>query len=203
MFTGLIETLGEVVSLEVKPTGARLRIASAVATEDAREGDSICVNGVCLTALDISGGSFAADLAPETLARTNLGEMAAGMAVNLERSLLPTARLGGHILQGHVDGVGIVAELRELGEGNWWITVEVPEELERYLVFKGSIAIDGISLTVAAVEGRRVSVTLIPHTWKHTNLSRRREGDRVNLETDVIAKYVEKMLSRIVLPEKH
>ncbi|MBZ2186338.1 MAG: riboflavin synthase [Bryobacter sp.] len=203
MFTGLIETLGEVVSLEVKPTGARLRIASAVATEDAREGDSICVNGVCLTALDISGGSFAADLAPETLARTNLGELAAGMAVNLERSLLPTARLGGHILQGHVDGVGIVAELRELGEGNWWITVEVPEELERYLVLKGSIAIDGISLTVAAVEGRRVSVTLIPHTWKHTNLSRRREGDRVNLETDVIAKYVEKMLSRIVLPEKH
>jgi riboflavin synthase len=203
MFTGLIETVGEVVSLEVKPTGARLRIASAMVTEDAQEGDSICVNGVCLTALDISGGSFAADLAPETLARTNLGEMAAGMAVNLERSLLPTARLGGHILQGHVDGVGIVAELRELGEGNWWITVEVPEELERYLVFKGSIAIDGISLTVAAVEGRRVSVTLIPHTWTHTNLSRRRVGDRVNLETDVIAKYVEKMLSRIVLPEKH
>jgi riboflavin synthase len=203
MFTGLIETVGEVMGLEPRTAGARLRIGSALITGDAKEGDSICVNGVCLTALDIREGSFAADLAPETLARTNLGELAAGMAVNLERSLLPTARLGGHILQGHVDGVGEVVELRELGGGNWWITVEAPEELERYLVFKGSIAIDGISLTVAAVEGRRVSVTLIPHTWTHTNLSWRKVGDRVNLETDVIAKYVEKMLSRIALPEKH
>lgn len=200
MFTGLIETVGEVREIEMRPTGARLRIGSALVTEDAKEGDSICVNGVCLTALDLREASFVADLAPETLKRTNLGELKVGDAVNLERSLLPTARLGGHILQGHVDGVGQIVELRELGEGNWWITVEVPEELERYLVFKGSIAIDGISLTVAAVEGRRVSVTLIPHTWTHTNLSRRKVGDRVNLETDVIAKYVEKMLAKIVLP---
>jgi riboflavin synthase len=115
--------------------------------------------------------------------------------------LVPTTRLGGHMLQGHVDGVGRIVELRELGEGNWWLGVEVPEELERYLVFKGSIAIDGISLTVASVEGRLVGVTIIPHTWTHTNLGRHQVGDAVNLETDVIAKYVEKMLSHIRLPK--
>lgn len=200
MFTGLIETLGAVVAFTPQPTGARLRISSPAALADAHTGDSICVNGVCLTALDISDGAFSADLAPETLARTNLSTLKPGDVVNLERSLLPTTRLGGHILQGHVDGVGTITDLRELGEGNWWITVEVPAELERYVVFKGSIAIDGISLTVAQVEGRNVSVTLIPHTWTHTNLHRRSIGDRINLETDVIAKYVEKMLSNITIP---
>jgi riboflavin synthase len=201
MFTGLIEALGEVVSFTKQPTGAKLRIACAAVTADAKEGDSICVNGVCLTALEIKEGAFTADLAPETLARTNLSTLAVGSAVNLERSLLPTTRLGGHMLQGHVDGVGRIAELRELGEGNWWLGVEVPVELERYLVFKGSIAIDGISLTVASVEGRLVGVTIIPHTWTHTNLGRHQVGDLVNLETDVIAKYVEKMLSHISLPK--
>jgi riboflavin synthase len=201
MFTGLIEALGEVVYFTEQPTGAKLRIACAAVTVDAKEGDSICVNGVCLTALEIQEGAFTADLAPETLARTNLSTLGVGSVVNLERSLLPTTRLGGHMLQGHVDGVGRIVELRELGEGNWWLGVEVPEELERYLVFKGSIAIDGISLTVASVEGRLVGVTIIPHTWTHTNLGRHQVGDAVNLETDVIAKYVEKMLSHIRLPK--
>lgn len=200
MFTGLIEALGDVVAFTPQATGARLRIHSPEVAGDAREGDSICVNGVCLTAVEIGDGAFSADLAPETIARTGLSFLKTGDVVNLERSLLPTTRLGGHILQGHVDGVGSIVELNDLGEGNWWLTIEVPGELERYLVFKGSIAIDGISLTVATVEGRRVGVTLIPHTWMHTNLQQRVVGDRVNLETDVIAKYVEKMLSHIVIP---
>jgi riboflavin synthase len=195
MFTGLIEGLGEVLL-----SGARMRVRAPEIVEGAKEGDSICVNGVCLTALEIADGAFSADLAPETLRRTNLGELKAGDVVNLERSLLPTARLGGHILQGHVDGVGSIVELRDLGAGNWWLTIEVPAELERYLVFKGSIAIDGISLTVASVEGRRVGVTIIPHTWTHTNLGRRDLGAKINLETDVIAKYVEKMLGNIQVP---
>jgi riboflavin synthase len=201
MFTGLIEGLGNVVAFTPQPTGARLRIHAPNLLEDAHEGDSICVNGVCLTALDIAEGAFSADLAPETLARTSLASLATGDLVNLERSLLPTTRLGGHILQGHVDGVGSIVELKELGEGNWWLTIEVPTELERYLVFKGSIAIDGISLTVASVTGPHVGVTIIPHTWTHTNLHRHKPGDKVNLETDVIAKYVEKMLGAISLPK--
>jgi len=201
MFTGLVEALGEVIANTPQSTGARLRIHAPDIVEDAAEGDSICVNGVCLTALAIGELAFSADLAPETRARTNLSTLKPGDRVNLERSLLPTTRLGGHILQGHVDGVGSIVELKDLGEGNWWLTIEVPNELERYLVFKGSIAIDGISLTVASVEGCRVGVTLIPHTWAHTNLQRRVIGDRVNLETDVIAKYVEKMLSHISLPK--
>lgn len=197
MFTGLVETTGTVLAIEPKETGTRLRIHAPLVTEDATEGDSICVSGVCLTALDINAGSFAADLAPETLARTSLGALAPGSRVNLERSLLATARLGGHIMQGHVDGVAHLVERRELGDGNWWITVEVPAELERYVVFKGSIALDGISLTVAAVEGARVSAAIIPHTWTHTTLSDRKLGDGVNVEVDVVAKYVEKLLSHV------
>ncbi len=200
MFTGLIETLGVVEDFQLLPTGASLRIKAPDILADAHQGDSICVNGVCLTAIDLTADSFRADLAPETLARTNLSTLQPQSRVNLERSLLPTTRLGGHILQGHVDGVGKLVSLRELGEGNWWLDVEVPAELERYLVFKGSIAIDGISLTVAAVAGRLVSVTIIPHTYTHTNLQFRHAGDPVNLETDVIAKYVEKMLSKVQLP---
>jgi riboflavin synthase len=200
MFTGLIETLGVVEEFQILPTGASLRIQAPDILADAHPGDSICVNGVCLTALDLKADSFRADLAPETLARTNLSTLQPQSRVNLERALLPTTRLGGHILQGHVDGVGTLVNLRELGQGNWWLEVEVPEQLERYLVFKGSIAIDGISLTVAAVAGRIVSVTIIPHTYTHTNLQFRKAGDPINLETDVIAKYVEKMLGKIQLP---
>lgn len=194
MFTGLIEAVGEVVALTPRPTGARLTVVSRYIVSDAKEGDSICVNGVCLTALDVDAQTFTADLAPETLARTSLGQLKAGDAANLERSLLPTTRLGGHILQGHVDGTGVIDSIVELGDGNWWLTVNVPPELDRYIVFKGSIAIEGISLTVASIESLKLGVTIIPHTWTHTNLQTHKAGNRVNLETDVIARYVEKML---------
>ncbi len=193
MFTGLVESVGRIASIEAKGTGMRMRFLAPEILGDQKEGDSISVSGVCLTALDIRDGSFAADLAPETLARTSLGQLRVGSGVNLERALLASARLGGHIMQGHVDGVARVAEISELGDGNWWVGVDVPDELERYVVFKGSIALDGISLTVARVEGRRVSVAIIPHTWARTTLRERAVGDLVNVEVDVVAKYVERL----------
>lgn len=193
MFTGLVESVGRIVAMEPRAQGMRMRFAAPEILGDQREGDSICVSGVCLTALDLREGSFAADLAPETLARTSLGQLRVGSGVNLERALLASARLGGHILQGHVDGVARVVEMRELGDGNWWLGVEVDAALERYIVHKGSVALDGISLTVAQIEGARVSVAIIPHTWRHTTLQERQVGDRVNVEVDVVAKYVEKL----------
>jgi len=200
MFTGIIEELGTVASLETRSAGARLRIRCARVLEDATEGCSIAVNGVCLTALDPRPDSFAADLAPETLSRSNLGDLRAGSRVNLERPLAPTGRLSGHIVQGHIDGTGELLSLDPLGDGNWWLRLNVPPELDRYLVFKGSIAIDGISLTIAALEGQVLSVTIIPHTYQNTSLAARRPGDRLNLECDIIAKHVEKLLSRIEAP---
>lgn len=199
MFTGLIEEVGRVESLQPRGEGARLHIGCAVVASDAREGDSICVGGVCLTALDVTKEGFSADVAPETMLRTSLGDLRAGALVNLERSLAAGARLGGHIVQGHVDGTGSLRSLTELGDGNWWLEIDLPDELERYVVFKGSIAIDGISLTVAAIEGNLLSVTILPHTWEHTALRDRAPGARVNLETDVLAKYVEKMLARLAV----
>ena len=153
-----------------------------------------------LTALDLKSGSFAADVAPETMRRTNIGDLRAGSLVNLERPLSPQSRLSGHIVQGHVDGTGVLESLETVGSGNWWLRVRVPDELDRYLVFKGSIAIDGISLTIAAIEGGVMSVTIIPHTYEQTNLKNKRPGDRVNLECDVLAKHVEKLLQRITMP---
>jgi riboflavin synthase len=199
MFTGLVEAIGQVVAMEPRAVGLRLRVRAAEVLGDAKVGDSICVSGVCLTAVEIAGDEFSADLAPETLRRTSLGNLVVGGTVNLERSLAAGGRLGGHMMQGHVDGLARIVELRELGEGNWWVTVEVPEELERYVVFKGSIALDGISLTVAAVEGRKVSVAIVPHTWSHTTLSAKEVGAMVNVEVDVVAKYVEKMLSAVAI----
>lgn len=193
MFTGLVESVGRIVAMEPRAQGMRMRFAAPEILGDQREGDSICVSGVCLTALDLREGSFAADLAPETLARTSLGQLRVGSGVNLERALLASARLGGHILQGHVDGVARVVEMRELGDGNWWLGVEVDAALERYIVHKGSVALDGISLTVAQIEGARVSGAIIPHTWRHTTLQERQVGDRVNVEVDVVAKYVDKL----------
>ena len=195
MFTGIVEELGSVHSLEQRPTGARLRVRCSTVLSDAAEGSSIAVNGVCLTALDIQDGSFAADLAPETLRRTNLGDLRERSIVNLERPLLATGRLSGHVVQGHVDGTGEFLGMEALGDDNWWLTIRVPAELDKYVVYKGSLAIDGISLTVAAVENRVVSVTIIPHTYELTTLRGYKSGDRVNLECDVLAKFVEKMLS--------
>lgn len=195
MFTGIIEELGTIVSLEARPAGARLRVSCSTVLSDLTEGASIAVNGVCLTALAIGSDSFAADLAPETLERSNLGDLAAGSRVNLERPVTPATRLSGHIVQGHVDATGVIEALDELGGGNWWLKLRVPAALDRYLVHKGSIAVDGISLTIAALEAALVSVTIIPHTVTHTTLGFAKVGTRLNIEVDVLAKHVEKLLT--------
>lgn len=189
MFTGIIEETGQ-----VETTGPRFRVNCGTVLSDAFEGSSISVNGCCLTALDLKPNSFTADLAPETLARTNLGDLQPGALVNLERPLLPTTRLSGHIVQGHIDGTAELISLEPLRDGNWWLRIRVPDNLARYLVFKGSIAIDGISLTIASTESTELSATIIPHTYTHTNLHTKKPGDRLNIECDVLAKHVEKIL---------
>ena len=189
MFTGIIEEVGV-----VSQPGSRLVVQCRKVLEDATEGASIAVNGVCLTALDLQPNSFAADLAPETLKRSNLGDLVAGSRVNLERPLLPTSRLSGHIVQGHVDAAAHILALDALDDRNWWLRIRLPENLERFFVEKGSIAIDGISLTIAEVHGPEIAVTIIPHTYEHTSLRTHKPGDRVNIEVDVIAKHVEKLL---------
>jgi riboflavin synthase len=194
MFTGIVEELGVVEEMERRGAGARLRVRCKEVLGDAFAGASISVNGVCLTAVDLRAGSFAADVAPETMARTNLGDLRAGRKVNLERPVAAGGRLGGHIVQGHVDGTGEFLGLELIGNDNWWLRVGVPEEVDRYLVWKGSVAIDGISLTVASIEKRVLGVTVIPHTMANTTLGGYQAGERVNLETDVLAKYVEKLM---------
>jgi riboflavin synthase len=192
MFTGIIEELGTV---EAPPPRLRVRCSTVLA--DSAEGSSIAVNGVCLTALDLRPDSFAADVAPETLRRSNLGALRAGSRVNLERPLSPSGRLSGHIVQGHVDGTGEFLALDSLGAENWWLRIRVPAELDPYLVYKGSIAIDGISLTIAALEADVLSVTIIPHTYRNTTLGGYRPGALVNLECDVLAKHVAKLLAKL------
>jgi len=202
LFTGIVEELGVVASLVPQPAGARLEVKCALVLQDLKRGSSIAVNGVCLTAVELSQNSFAADLAPETLRRSNLGDLASGSRVNLERPLAPTDRLSGHIVQGHVDGTGEFLSLEELGSENWWLKIRVPAELDRYLVFKGSIAIDGISLTIASLERDVLGVTIIPHTYHVTTLATYKPGARVNLECDVLAKHVEKLLQSLEYPGK-
>lgn len=199
MFTGIIEELGRVGSMEKHAAGARLEIACRAVLEDSSVGSSIAVNGVCLTAVELREDGFSADLAPETLERSSLGDLTVGMPVNLERPMALGARLSGHIVQGHVDGTGTLESLRELGDGNWELLVRVPQEMEQYLVYKGSICIDGISLTVASVEGNLVRVAIIPHTYSATNLASLASGARVNLEADVLAKHVKKLMEHMSL----
>ena len=194
MFTGIVEEVGLVAEIAPGAAGARLRIRCRKVLEDTAPGASICVNGVCLTAVDLRPDSFAADVSPETLRRSNLGDLTPGAAVNLERAMPASGRLGGHIMQGHIDGAGELLSLEPLGGGNWWLRVSIPPEMERYVAFKGSIGIDGISLTVAEVEEGAVAVAVIPHTVENTNLKHRRAGDRLNIECDILAKYVEKLL---------
>ena len=193
MFTGIVEALGSVRAMERHAAGARLVVEHPIAAR-LSVGGSIAVNGVCLTALEPTPQTFAADLAPETLRASNLGDLEAGSVVNLELPVTPSTLLSGHIMQGHVDGTGELLSLEALGNENWWLRVRIPEELDRYVVYKGSLAIDGISLTVAAIEDRVASVTIIPHTHASTNLGRRNAGERLNLECDVLAKYVEKLV---------
>jgi len=202
MFTGIVEELGTVEAVETRSAGARLKVRCATVLEDTREGASNLVNGVCLTAVDVRRDSFSADMAPETLRRSNLGDLRAGSRVNLERALSPGGRLDGHIVQGHVDATGEFLSLESLGDENWWLNVRVPAELDPYLVFKGSVAIDGISLTIAALEGDVLSATIIPHTYRNTTLGGYRPGARVNLECDILAKHVEKLVRRLDLKGK-
>lgn len=194
MFTGLIEELGSVAAIEKLADGARIRIAANVVTQGASNGDSIAVNGVCLTALDIANNGFLADVSGETLNRTTLSRIATGTRVNLERAVTPSTRLGGHIVQGHVDCRGTFRSAARSGDF-WTVTIGFPDEFARYLVFKGSVAVEGISLTVAAIGRDAFDIAVIPKTWQMTNLSTLKPGDAVNLEADVIAKYVERMLS--------
>ncbi|MBA3861666.1 MAG: riboflavin synthase [Solirubrobacterales bacterium] len=194
MFTGLVQDLGTVAAVETTDGGVRLRLRTALAGEVA-EGDSVAVNGVCLTATLVDAAGFAADATHETLRRTSLRAVAPGGTVNLELALRAGDRLGGHVMQGHVDGVGEVSAVEEDGFARI-VTVRAPQELLRYVVEKGSIAIDGVSLTVSAVTGDHVSVALIPETLQRTTLGAAAPGRPVNLEVDVLAKYVEKLASR-------
>lgn len=193
MFTGIIEELGRVRSIERRGEGVRMTVEARVVTEGTREGDSIAVNGVCLTALDVRRDSFAADGSRETLQRSTLGTLRTGSPVNLERAVTPATRLGGHIVQGHVDARGRFLSAEEHG-GSWTLRVGFPPEVARYLVFKGSVAVEGISLTVASLADEHFEIAVIPKTWTLTNLSHLRPGDPVNLEADIIAKYVERIL---------
>ncbi|MBC8166588.1 MAG: riboflavin synthase [Bryobacteraceae bacterium] len=196
MFTGIVEEVGAILAFQSNSAGgARIRVGCSGVLADAVEGSSIAVSGVCLTAVAIDDCSFSADLAPETLRRTSFGRLTAGAFVNLERPLLPTGRLSGHVVQGHVDGTGELLALEDLGENNWWLKIAIPRELDRYVVFKGSVCLDGISLTVASIENQVLSVTIIPHTWEATALKSHQPGDLVNIETDVFARYAEKMLA--------
>ena len=190
MFTGIIEELGT-----VRAGGPKLEVSCSAVLSDLSIGASIAVNGVCLTAVGVTDKGFTADLAPETLSRSNLGDLVTGSRVNLERPVTPATRLSGHIVQGHVDATGEVVALDPLGEGNWWLKVRVPESLGKYLVEKGSITLDGISLTIAALDQGIVSVTIIPHTYANTTVGQARAGTRLNIEVDVLAKHVEKLLA--------
>lgn len=194
MFTGIIEEVGRVVSLAHKHTGARLTVSCAGILNDASLGASIAVNGACVTAVELAPDRFSADLAPETLQRTNLGDLATNSFVNLERPLRANSRLDGHFVLGHVDGTAEVISLSPLGEDNWWLRIRVPGDLSRYIVSKGSVAVDGISLTVAEIAQDLVGFTVIPHTFENTALREREPGVRVNLEVDILAKHLEKLL---------
>jgi riboflavin synthase len=193
MFTGIIEELGVVRSLVPAREGARIEIGATKVLEGTRLGDSIAVNGVCLTAVALGSQYFRADLSAETVRRTSLQSVSSGTSVNLERALTPTTRMGGHLVQGHVDATGHWLEAQPSGDG-WVVRIGYPRELSRYFVEKGSVAVDGISLTIARLTDQWFEIAVIPQTWRTTNLSTRAPGAIVNLEVDIIAKYVERML---------
>jgi riboflavin synthase len=197
MFTGLIEEVGRVQRITRTAENHRLTVSASRLTRELKKGDSISVSGVCLTAVEVTPKSFSADLAAETWARTSFSRIQENSPVNLELPMHADGRLGGHLVQGHVDGIGRVLDLKKVNGGeDYWLRLEIPAELERYVVYKGSIAIEGISLTVAKLEQNRVTIAIIPHTFEATNLHMLQPGDPVNLEVDLIAKYVEKMLQQ-------
>jgi riboflavin synthase len=195
MFTGIIEEVGRVANIGRENENRRLIVSSSSLVKELKKGDSIAVSGVCLTAVEITPKSFGADLAEETWNRTSFSRIKPGALVNLELPMRADGRFGGHIVQGHVDGTGKFVALDEIpGADNYWLRIEIPPDLARYVIFKGSLSIEGISLTVAKVEGTEVTVAIIPHTTEMTNLKSLKPGDPLNLEVDMIAKYVEKMM---------
>jgi riboflavin synthase len=196
MFTGIVEEVGRITRIEQRGENRRITVSAEHAPKELKTGDSVSVSGVCLTALDIKPGSFCADLAPETWVRTSFSRVHEGTLVNLELPMKADGRFGGHIVQGHVDGVGKLTAFERIAEsGNWWLHIELPHDVEKYTVYKGSISIEGISLTVAQLEKNRCTIAIIPHTVEMTNLHSLKPGDPVNLEADLIAKYVEKMMN--------
>ena len=201
MFTGLVEESGQVVSSETQGETARLTIAAPKTSAGANLGDSVAINGCCLTVVAINGAELAFDAVPETMRRTNLGDLQPGSTVNLERPLLPMARLGGHFVQGHIDGTGMIRAITP-DQNAIIFEIEVPAPLRRYMIEKGSIAVDGISLTVASVTPDSFTVWIIPHTREVTTLKYRNVGDRVNLECDLLGKYVERLLEERVRNER-
>lgn len=198
MFTGIIEAVGSIVAMESKGSDVSVRVRSGkLDLRDVKLGDSIATNGVCLTVVQLPGDGYIADVSGETIARTGFADYQAGQRVNLEKALMPTSRLGGHLVSGHVDGVGKIVAVKPLGRAmEYW--VEAPRELARYIAEKGSITVDGISLTVNSVEGARFRLTIVPHTSGETTVDEWKVGSRVNLEVDVIARYLE----RLVLGDK-
>src|SRR6201998_2742587 len=195
MFTGIVEEVGRVTRIEQRGENRRITITAQNSPNELRSGDSIAVSGVCLTALDIKPGSFCADLAPETWVRTAFSRIHEDALVNLELPMKADGRFGGHVVQGHVDGVGkLIAFDRIADSENWWLHIELPDDVEKYTVFKGSLSIEGVSLTVAKLEKNRCTIAIIQHTVEMTNLHSLKAGDPVNLEADLIAKYVEKMM---------
>ena len=195
MFTGIVEEVGRITRIEQRGENRRITVTAEHAPKELQTGNSVSVSGVCLTALDIKPGSFCADLAPETWVRTSFSRIQEGALVNLELPMKADGRFDGHIVQGHVDGVGKVMAFERIADSeNWWLHIELPDDVEKYTVYKGSISIEGISLTVAQIEGTKVSAAIIPHTVKMTNLKSLKPGDPVNLEVDLVAKYVEKMI---------
>jgi riboflavin synthase len=195
MFTGIIEEVGRVEKIDHQAGNRRLTVSSSQLVKELKKGDSIAVSGVCLTAVDITPSSVGFDLAEETWNRTSFSRIKEGALVNLELPMRADGRFGGHIVQGHVDGAGKFVVLEPIpGTDNYWLRIEIPPELARYVIFKGSLSIEGISLTVAEIEGTKVTVAIIPHTVEMTNLKSLKRGDPVNLEVDMIAKYVEKMM---------
>ena len=195
MFTGIVEEVGKVTSIREERGTRRLTVSASHLTKELKKGDSIAVSGVCLTAVHIKPNSVAFDLAEETWNRTSFSRMHEGALVNLELPMRADGRFGGHIVQGHVDGTGEVLALDRIpGAEDYWLQIRIPADLARYVILKGSLCIEGISLTVARIEGQEVTVAIIPHTWEMTNLRSLTRGDPVNLEVDMIAKYVEKMM---------
>ena len=195
MFSGIIEEVGRVTRLTHEHGNRRLTVSSSLLVKELKTGSSIAVSGVCLTAVDIQPNSVGFDLAEETWNRTSFSRIKEGAEVNLELPLRADGRFGGHIVQGHVDGTGTFLALDPIPDtDNFWLRIEIPADLARYVIFKGSLSIEGISLTVAKIEGTRVDVAIIPHTVEMTNLKSLKRGDPVNLEADVIAKYVEKLM---------